>query len=390
MHLIGERHAMPTESESNSEISSVNLDALSWTQRRDLACQTVDSIERNGISEQEIGLLFALADDLKWEVRKEAAHALLLLPDEHFAQLTAKLIEDPNQLVQYAAERALDRRRRGSQVSQRKQKGLTHVQGQYDSIEKKFGPEAADMALKMAERLYDTLVGTTAHDMKNILTPLQSGIFVLKGHLSEGNLDAAFFRKHIDKMQNQSAMLLRMIEDILTYSQMTPEQRHRERVCHIVNEAHTMVLDAFEASERYPSEVHINIDVPDNLMVDVARYQIIRAVSNVIKNAYEAFAIDPLTFKAGQIHVLARSIDPERIEIVVKDNGMGLPPDELAQVCRFTPGGTSKKAHGTGFGLPIAKRKIEDHRGALRIDSTEDVGTKVTITLPTEAGGQLE
>lgn len=376
---------MPTDQES-----SIDLSTLSWTQRRDVVCRMIDSIERDGLSDRAVELLFTLADDVKWEVRKEVAHALLLLPDEHFAQLTAKLIEDPNKLVQYAAERALDRRQRGSKVSDRKQKGLTHVKGQYDLIAKKFGPEAADMALKMAERLYDTLVGATVHDMKNVLTPLQSGISTLKGHLAEGNLDAAFFRKHIDKMQNQSAMVLRMIEDILTYSQMTPAQRHRERVSYVINEAHTMVLDAFEASERYPSEVNITIEVPDNLMVDVARYQIVRAVSNVIKNAYEAFAFDPRTFKAGQIHIHARAIDADRIEIIVKDNGMGLPPEELEEVCQFTPGGTSKKTYGTGFGLPTAKRKIQDHNGSLTIESTEDIGTKVTITLPIVAGGEIE
>jgi signal transduction histidine kinase len=379
MHLTAGGNVMPTD-----------LTALSWTQRRDLVCRTIDSIDQDGLSEKAIELLFAMADDMKWEVRKEVAHALLLLPDEPFVQLTAKLIEDPNKLVQYAAQRALDRRQRGTKASDQKQKGLTHVKGQYGSIEKKFGSEAADMALKMAERLYDTLVGATVHDMKNVLTPLQSGISTLKGHLTEGNFDVALFRKHIDKMQNQSAMVLRMIEDILTYSQMTPDQRHRERVSYIINEAHTMVLDTFEASERYPSEVDITIEVPENLMVDVARYQIIRAVSNVIKNAYEAFAIDPLLFKAGQIHVLARAIDADRLEIIVKDNGMGLPPDELEEVCQFTPGGTSKKAHGTGFGLPTAKRKIQDHNGSLTIESTEDVGTKVTITLPIVAGGEIE
>jgi signal transduction histidine kinase len=381
---------MPTNPEYPSDFSYENLDALSWTQRRDLACQTIESIEREGISEERIGLFFALADDSKWEVRKEVAHALLLVPDEHFPRLAAKLVEDSNSFVRQMAERALDRRRRGVQVSEKKQKGLTHVQDQYKLIEKKFGPKAAVMALKMAERLYDTIVATTVHDMKNVLTPLQSGISTLKGHLTEGNLDITLFRKSIDKMQNQSEMLLRMLDDILTYSQMTPDQRHRERVRHIVNDAHMMVLDAFEASERYPCEVHIDFEIPENLMVDVARYQIIRATSNIIKNAYEAFAIDPLTFKAGHIHVLARTIDQERIEIIVKDNGMGLSPDELEEVRRFAPGGTSKKAHGTGFGLPIAKRKIEDHNGALRIDSTEDIGTKVTITLPIVAEGEVE
>ncbi len=64
---------------------------------------------------------------------------------------------------------------------------------------------------------------------------------------------------------------------------------------------------------------------------------------------------------------------------------MGLSVEELDEVRRFVPGGTSKKTHGTGFGLPIAKRKLEDHGGFLAIDSQEDVGTTVTITLPLEA-----
>lgn len=381
---------MLTDQTLTIDTSGRNSQSLTWTQRRAQVSQILDSIEHQGFSEEAFDLLLPLSQDEKWEVRKEVAHGLSLLPDEPFAQLAARLVEDPNRFVQYAAERALDCRRRGCIVSDRKQRGLSHVRDQYGSIERQFGPEAAVMSLRMAERLYDTLVGTTVHDMKNLLTPLQSGICALKGFLRDGKFDLAFFQRNIDKMENQSAMLLRMIEDILTCSQMTPDQRRRERLCHLVNEAHAMVLDAFEAGQRYPSEVHICIEVPDNLTVDVARYQIVRAISNIIKNAYEAFAVSPSSFRAGQIHILAQAVNDNQIEIVVKDNGMGLPPEELREVCQFMPGGTSKKTHGTGFGLPIAKRKIEDHCGSLRIDSTEDIGTKVTIILPIVAGGEAE
>ena len=383
MPLTAGRFGMPTELPPDNGLQPTEM---SWTQRRDFVRQIAATIESHGISEQALSLFFSLAEDSKWEVRKEVADALLLIPDEHFPRLTAKLVGDPNLFVRTAAERALDRRRRGVEISVRKQKGFTHVQGQYETIEKKYGTQAAEMALRMAERLYDTLVGATVHDMKNILTPLKSGISMLKGHLAEGNLDTGLFKKYIDKMENQSGMLLRMIEDILTYSQLTPDQRHRERVCQIVSEAHTLVLDAFKASNRHPTDVAIAVEIPENLMVDVARYQMVRAISNVIKNAYEAFADAPYTFRSGHIEVVARPIDGERIEIIIKDNGMGLPAEDLSEVRQFIPGGTSKKTHGTGFGLPIAKRKIEDHRGSLTIDSIEAEGTTVIITLPTEAG----
>ena len=64
---------------------------------------------------------------------------------------------------------------------------------------------------------------------------------------------------------------------------------------------------------------------------------------------------------------------------------MGLSKEELEEVRRFVPGGTSKKVHGTGFGLPIARRKVMDHGGTLNIESRVDQGTVVTITLPLEA-----
>jgi len=87
----------------------------------------------------------------------------------------------------------------------------------------------------------------------------------------------------------------------------------------------------------------------------------------VIKNAYEAHAVSAEIFGAGDIWIEAHPhpTDAERIELVIRDNGMGLSPDELDEVRRFIPGNTSKKRYGTGFGLPTAKRKIDDHGGSL-------------------------
>jgi signal transduction histidine kinase len=73
------------------------------------------------------------------------------------------------------------------------------------------------------------------------------------------------------------------------------------------------------------------------------------------------------------------------IEIAVADNGMGMSEDELEVIRRFVPGGTSKKRDGSGYGLPIARRRVRDHRGDLRIESRLNEGTTVTITLPVEA-----
>jgi signal transduction histidine kinase len=362
-------------------------EALDWPERRALVKAVAEHLSRVGPTEAALALLLVLAEDPKWEVRKDVADCLMLVPDDDFPRLAAKLSQDSNLFVQKATERALDRRRRGQQTAQKKRRGLDQVQDQYANIEKMHGTIAAEKARQMAERLYDVLVGATVHDMRNILGPLKSGIAALLGHLGDNSFDAKLFEKSLTKMGHQAEMLERLLEDMRAYSQPTPADRRRERLIDVVKEAHGIVLDAFHATGRDPSLVRVGIDVPENLTAEMSRHQIVRAVSNVLKNAYEAFANDPQTFASGEVCLTARSVNGERVEVVVVDNGMGLSAEELEDVRRFVPGGTSKKTHGTGFGLPIAKRKIEDHGGLLAIDSEEDKGTTVTITLPVDAGG---
>jgi len=361
-------------------------EALDWPLRRDLVKTVAEQLSQVGPTETALSLLLVLAEDPKWEVRKDVADCLVLVPDDDFPRLAAKLSQDSNLFVLKATERALDRRRRGQQTAQKKRRGLDQVGDQYANIEKMHGTIAAEKARQMAERLYDVLVGATVHDMRNILGPLKSSISALLGHIGDGGIDPKLFEKNLTKMGHQAEMLERLLEDMRAYSQPTPADRRRERLVDVVKEAHVMVLDAFQATGRDPSRVQVKIDVPENLTAEMSRHQIVRAVGNVMKNAYEAFANDPQTFADGQVFLTAKALDGERVEVVVVDNGMGLSGEELEEVRRFVPGGTSKKTHGTGFGLPIAKRKIEDHGGSLAIDSEEDKGTTVTITLPVETG----
>lgn len=347
----------------------------------------VEQLEREGPAESLLSLLWLLSEDEKWEVRKDVADCLIRLPDDEFPRFAARLIDDSNSFVQTATRRAMDRRRRGEQTAQRKQRGLDHIQEKYERLEQDYGHDAAALARQMAEQLYDLIVGATVHDMRNILAPLKSGISALTNNLRGGDMEPKLFEKGLAKLGHQAEMLERMIDDMRVYMQPAPAERRRERLTDVVEEAHASVIDTFQATGRAALSVSIVIKVPENLTVDVSRHQIVRAISNVLKNAYESFATDPYTFTRGEICVIGREVDSERVEIIVSDNGMGLPPDELAEVRRFVPGNTSKKTHGTGFGLPIAKRKIEDHGGSLAIDSEDGNGTTITITLRTEADG---
>jgi signal transduction histidine kinase len=83
----------------------------------------------------------------------------------------------------------------------------------------------------------------------------------------------------------------------------------------------------------------------------------------------------------------AQPLDPgTRVSIEVEDTGMGIPEKYLQKV--FEPYFTHGKPDGTGLGMALAKKIVEDHKGRMEIRSREGEGTTVTITLPTELGGR--
>jgi signal transduction histidine kinase len=361
-----------------------NAEAIPWPERRELAKAVCESIKAEGINETTLGLMFQLADDPKWEVRGDIADCLLGVPDDDFPRLAGKLSEDSNSWVQKAAERAIARRRRGQKTIERQKRGIDQVAEMYETIKNAHGEKAAERASEMAERLYNILAGATVHEMGSILTPLKSSAEALLSHIVEDKFNKKYFSKTLNKITNQTQTLELLMDDMKDYAEVTPRERRRERLLDVVKDAHQMALDKFESHKVDVSAVTFELDVPENITVDITRYQIVLAFKNIIKNAYESHAKKPGIFSEGFVRVEGKVVNGTA-EIEFKDNGMGMSVEELEEQLRFIPGGTSKKSYGTGFGLPIARRKIVDHGGSINIESEDDVKTTVTVSLPVEA-----
>ncbi len=124
------------------------------------------------------------------------------------------------------------------------------------------------------------------------------------------------------------------------------------------------------------SGVELKADVcedPSTLVGDAT--QIKRAIQNVIINAIQAAAE-----KKGIVAICCTQKD-FYVDIRVEDNGPGITPAQMSKI--FDPYFTTKQGKsGTGLGLYITKKVVEDHHGSIKVDSTPDVGTIFTIRLP--------
>jgi signal transduction histidine kinase len=103
--------------------------------------------------------------------------------------------------------------------------------------------------------------------------------------------------------------------------------------------------------------------------------QVQRAIQNVIINAIQA-----ATEKKGTVSVTCTQKD-FYVDIRVEDNGSGILPAQMTRI--FDPYFTTKQGKsGTGLGLYITKKVVEDHHGSIKVDSTPQVGATFTIRLP--------
>ncbi|MEZ5359621.1 MAG: ATP-binding protein [Candidatus Zixiibacteriota bacterium] len=136
------------------------------------------------------------------------------------------------------------------------------------------------------------------------------------------------------------------------------------------------VLD-FQRSEASHRNIQINVIAEDNLPNIISdRGQLQQVFLNLINNAYAALD------KNGKIDINIKRPNNDEIEVVIIDNGHGIPEKDLVHI--FEPFFSTKGEAGTGLGLSITKDIIEKLGGVISVTSTVGHGTCFTVNLPVE------
>jgi len=366
-----------------------NADALSWPARRDLARGISEELQKAPPSEHTLALVRLLANDPKGEVRCEIAELLVWLPPDEFLQISSRLSKDDHAFVIRATARAMSRRRKGAHEAERQREGLDLIESDYRDMAKIHGPLAADKARKMADRLYDLLVGTTAHNLRGIVTPVKLNVLTLRRRIKAGKTESHAMFQILTKIEQRMALLERSINNMRAFARLPSPERRPERVVALVQEAVGMAGEAAKTAGKKPRKVKVQVDVPEHLVVHAGKDAIVVAILNIVGNAHDAFSGIRDKARRPQITISARATSEDRVEISIADNGCGIDAEKLAEVRMFRPGKISiQKSNGTGLGLPIARRYIVANGGSLEIASEENNGTTVIISLPATNGDE--
>ncbi|MBI1951206.1 MAG: HAMP domain-containing protein [Acidobacteria bacterium] len=217
-----------------------------------------------------------------------------------------------------------------------------------------------------------------AHEIKNPLTPILLSVEHVRRVFKAR--DARFekiLEECLDNIRKQVEVLRQIALEFSIHARLPHLQPEPCPVGTLLDEA----LGPYAAAA--PDGIRIRRDVPPGLpSVLVDRAIMVRALVNLIENALQAMP------RGGALVVSARPADgpsgEARVVIEVRDSGCGIP--EALKPRLFEPY-FSTKSGGTGLGLGLARRVLEEHGGTIEVRSREGSGTVVILALPAAPAG---
>jgi len=238
--------------------------------------------------------------------------------------------------------------------------------------------EKSRAALLKAEKIsiWQTMAQQLAHEIKNPLTPIKlSAERVLRRWRNQPENIGEIIEDSMMAIIQETEGLSVLLNEFRTLSKPMEPSKSLTKICEAVEE----VLAPYRGS--YP-EVTFTIEhVSGDMAVRIDKHRFSQALANLVINA-----IDAMEGK-GYIEIRTDSVkkrDARFCRLSVRDSGKGISKQDSQNI--FTPYYTTKET-GTGLGLPIVERIINDHGGSVWFNSAEGVGTTFYIDLPVSEEG---
>ena len=230
-----------------------------------------------------------------------------------------------------------------------------------------------------------TLAGGVAHDMNNVLTAILNLAAVLREETADTH-----HRTDVEGILTAARRGRDLTRNLLAFARKGKYRRERLSVTQLIEEVRELL------SHTAPKGVELRLVVDESLpAVEGDRGQLSQALMNLYLNAIDAMDGEGIITCCTEVVRLAAGALPgwsdlpegEYVRLEIIDTGVGMDPEVLEHV--FEPFFTTKDPQrGTGLGLAMVYGTVQNHGGAVLMDSKKGAGTRATIYLPALRGGQ--
>ena len=238
---------------------------------------------------------------------------------------------------------------------------------------------AAESALRDADRRKDEFLATLAHELRNPLSPIRNAVQVMRMR-SVSDPEAAWA---LDVVHRQVGHLGRLVDDLLDVSRIGSGRLdlHRRRT-----EIAAILQSAMESARPLLAERchRLELSLPDEaLPIEADEVRLAQVFTNLLNNSAK------YTEPGGNVR-LSAARRGDHVEVVVRDDGTGIPADVLPHVFDMfvqADRPIERRAGGLGIGLTLVRRLVELHGGtvAARSDGAGR-GTEMRVRLPLARG----
>ncbi|MEW6457363.1 MAG: ATP-binding protein [Acidobacteriota bacterium] len=204
-----------------------------------------------------------------------------------------------------------------------------------------------------------------AHEIKNPLTGIKGALETI----IEENPKKENLRDILNAVLSQIDRINEVIKEFLIYAKPKQPQLVMSNMCRIVKNA-IKIVEFYYFNKKIEFNSLCPVNLPNQYLDED---QVQQVLVNLLMNSIESIENE------GKISLILNVLNKKGIEIKIIDNGRGIPKENMPLV--FKPFFTTKP-RGTGLGLSVCKRIIENHKGRISIESEEGQGTIVSIFFP--------
>ena len=218
------------------------------------------------------------------------------------------------------------------------------------------------------------MIGSISHGIKGLLTSLDSGMYLLNTGFKKG--DMTRISEGLDISNQMTEKIKKLVLDILYYTKTRRPVWQSVSARHFIDE---VLMPILPAATKHNIRLHVDVQCEtrdDTFEIDEKSLQ--SAFINILENSIDA-CVTSRTPSPRTILFHCR-IKSDRIIFLVKDNGKGMDAATLKNI--FTIFFSSKGKQGTGLGLYITNKVLEQHSGEIKVKSAPDTGTKFLIKMP--------